>query len=117
MQICALLQHKDFEDIEGRLKRRESLIFGSTAAQRLSRKLPVEVVSDPLNDVENDPYDDGSDVQKQLRGHQVLLFDKYTLMMCTFLVRISWHAMLVDSLFGKLFSLFPLFSTFYTRSL
>lgn len=31
----------------------------------------MEVVSDPLNDVENDPYDDGSDVQKQLRGHQV----------------------------------------------
>lgn len=65
------LRHKDFEDIEGRLKRREPLIFGSTAAQRLSRKLPVEVVSDTLNDVENDPYDDGSDVQKQLRGHQV----------------------------------------------
>lgn len=94
MQICALLQHKDFEDIEGRLKRRESLIFGSTAAQRLSRKLPVEVVSDPLNDVENDPYDDGSDVQKQLRGHQVLLFDKYTLMMCTFLVHFSCQNLL-----------------------
>lgn len=48
--------------------------MGSTAAQRLSRKLPVEVISDPLNDVENDPYDDGSDVQKQLRGHQVLIY-------------------------------------------
>ncbi|EXB61547.1 Serine/threonine-protein kinase TOR [Morus notabilis] len=65
------LRHKDFEEIEGRLKRREPLILGSTASQRLSRKLPVEVISDPLNDVENDPYDDGSDVQKQLRGHQV----------------------------------------------
>ncbi|KAJ0077736.1 hypothetical protein Patl1_37310 [Pistacia atlantica] len=31
----------------------------------------VEVVSDPLNDVESDPYEDGTDVQKQLRGHQV----------------------------------------------
>lgn len=66
-----LFQHKDFEEIEGRLKRREPLLLGSTAAQRLGRRLPVEVVSDPLNDVENDPYDDGSDVQKQLRGHQV----------------------------------------------
>ncbi|PON55167.1 Serine/threonine protein kinase [Parasponia andersonii] len=62
------LRHKDFEEIEGRLRRREPLILGSTAAQRLSRKLPVEVISDPLHDVENDPYDD--DVQKH-RGHQV----------------------------------------------
>ncbi|KAL5560921.1 hypothetical protein UlMin_030668 [Ulmus minor] len=65
------LRHKDFEEIEARLKRREPLILGSTAAQRLSRKLPAEVISDPLNDAENDPYDDGSDMQKQLRGHQV----------------------------------------------
>ncbi|KAM6558952.1 hypothetical protein CsatA_028191 [Cannabis sativa] len=65
------LQHKDFEEIEGRLKRREPLILGSTAAQRLSRKLPVEVISDPLHDVENDPHDDGSDLQRQLRAHQV----------------------------------------------
>ncbi|XP_062082941.1 serine/threonine-protein kinase TOR [Humulus lupulus] len=65
------LQHKDFEEIEGRLKRREPLILGSTAAQRLGRKLPVEVISDPLHDMENDPHDDGSDVQRQLRAHQV----------------------------------------------
>ncbi|XP_060963921.1 serine/threonine-protein kinase TOR isoform X1 [Cannabis sativa] len=65
------LQHKDFEEIEGRLKRREPLILGSTAAQRLSRKLPVEIISDPLHDVENDPHDDGSDLQRQLRAHQV----------------------------------------------
>ena len=70
------MQHKDFEEIEGRLKRREPLILGSTASQRLSRKLPVEVISDPLHDVDNDPYDDWSDVQKQPRGHQVLPFCK-----------------------------------------
>ncbi|KAL5787993.1 hypothetical protein ACOSP7_004942 [Xanthoceras sorbifolium] len=65
------LRHKEFEEIEGRLRRREPLILGSTAAQGLSRRLPVEVISDPLNDVESDPYEDGTDVQRQLRGHQV----------------------------------------------
>ncbi|CAK7330253.1 unnamed protein product [Dovyalis caffra] len=65
------LQHKEFEEIEGRLRRREPLILGSTAAQRLSRRLPVEVISDPLNDMDNDPYEDGVDMHRHLRGHQV----------------------------------------------
>ncbi|XP_027362305.1 serine/threonine-protein kinase TOR isoform X2 [Abrus precatorius] len=64
------LRHKEFEEIEGRLQRREPLIFGSSASQRLNRRLPVEVISDPLDDVEVDPYEDGSDAHK-LRGHQV----------------------------------------------
>ncbi|KAF1874686.1 hypothetical protein Lal_00007300 [Lupinus albus] len=64
------LRHKEFEEIEGRLKRREPLILGTTASQRLNRRLPVEVISDPLKDSENDPYEDGSDARK-LRGHQV----------------------------------------------
>ncbi|XP_022763546.1 serine/threonine-protein kinase TOR isoform X3 [Durio zibethinus] len=65
------LRHKEFEEIEGHLRRREPLIVGSSVTQRLSRRLPVEVVSDPLNDVENDPYEDGSDMQRHPRGHQV----------------------------------------------
>ncbi|XP_044490228.1 serine/threonine-protein kinase TOR-like isoform X2 [Mangifera indica] len=65
------LRHKEFEEIEGRLRRREPLILGSTAAQRLSQQVPVEVISDPLNDVESDPYEDGTDVLKQIRAHQV----------------------------------------------
>lgn len=65
------LRHKEFEEIEGRLQRREPLILGSTAARRLISRFPVEVTSDPLNDVENDPYEDGSDAQRQIRGHQV----------------------------------------------
>ncbi|XP_011030285.1 PREDICTED: serine/threonine-protein kinase TOR-like isoform X2 [Populus euphratica] len=65
------LRHKEFEEIEGRLRRREPIILGSTAAQRLSRRLPVEVISDPLNDMDNDPYEDGIDMQRHLRGHQV----------------------------------------------
>lgn len=51
------------------------MILGSTAAQRLSRRVPVEVISDPLNDVDSDPYEDGTDSQKQLRGHQVLMIN------------------------------------------
>ena len=74
MQILrkkVLLQHKEFEEIEGRLQRREPLILGTAATQRLNRRLPGEVISDPLDDVENDPYEDGSDAHRQLRGHQV----------------------------------------------
>ncbi|XP_019183667.1 PREDICTED: serine/threonine-protein kinase TOR isoform X1 [Ipomoea nil] len=65
------LQHKEFEEIEGRLKRREPLILGSTASQKLSRRLPVEVISDPLSDGESDHYEDGMDVHRQLKSHQV----------------------------------------------
>lgn len=65
------LRHKEFEEIEGRFRRRQPLISGSTAAQRLSRRLPVEVISDPLNDVEYDPYSEGSDLHRDIRSHQV----------------------------------------------
>ncbi|CAN1302710.1 Serine/threonine-protein kinase TOR [Linum perenne] len=64
------LRHKEFDDIEGRLRRREPLISASTA-QRLGRRSTLELISDPLNDTDNDPYEDGTDVQRQLRGHQV----------------------------------------------
>ncbi|XP_062021485.1 serine/threonine-protein kinase TOR [Rosa rugosa] len=59
------LRHKGFEEIEGHLQRREPL-----APQRLSRRLP-EVVADRSTDLEIDPYDDVTDVQKKLRSHQV----------------------------------------------
>lgn len=66
-----LVQHKEFEEIEDRLRKREPLIMGTTAAQRLSRRLPADVISDPLSDMEND-YDDGADAHRQLRSHQVI---------------------------------------------
>lgn len=65
------LQHKEFEEIQGRLEKREPLIFGSTTAQRLNRRLPVEVISDPLSDGENDHCEVGTDMHRQLRSHQV----------------------------------------------
>ncbi|KAK1369657.1 Serine/threonine-protein kinase TOR [Heracleum sosnowskyi] len=65
------LRHKEFEEIEGRLQRREPLILGSTAAQRFNRRLLVEVISDPLSDVENDSKEDKLDMHRQLKIHQV----------------------------------------------
>ncbi|KAM0066920.1 putative non-specific serine/threonine protein kinase [Helianthus debilis subsp. tardiflorus] len=62
------LRHKEFEEIEGRLQRRGPLVVGSVAAQKSIRQPPVEVISDPLSDMENDPYED---VNKQLKVHQV----------------------------------------------
>ncbi|CAL5358145.1 unnamed protein product [Camellia sinensis] len=62
--------HKEFEEIEGRLQRREPLILGCPAAERFNRHLAVEVISDPLNDVENDPYDDGIGVHRQHKIHK-----------------------------------------------
>jgi len=70
--IIFYIQHKEFEEIQGRLEKREPLIFGSTTAQRLNRRLPVEVISDPLSDGESDLYEVGTDMQKQLRNHQVI---------------------------------------------
>ncbi|KAG9134054.1 hypothetical protein Leryth_004753 [Lithospermum erythrorhizon] len=65
------LRHKEFEEIEGRLRKREPIILGGTATRRLSHRNPVEVISDPLSDVDNEVHDDGSDVPKQPRIHQV----------------------------------------------
>ncbi|KAL6013172.1 hypothetical protein ACLOJK_003664 [Asimina triloba] len=64
------LRHKDFDEIEGRLRRREPLILDSISAQKLIRRLPVEVISDPINDTDNDPYEEGSEMHRQLRSHQ-----------------------------------------------
>ncbi|XP_010557538.1 PREDICTED: serine/threonine-protein kinase TOR isoform X2 [Tarenaya hassleriana] len=60
------LRHKEFEEIQARSRRREPLILASTATQRLSRRLPVEVISDPVIEMEIDPFEEGND-----RGHQV----------------------------------------------
>ncbi|PWA90617.1 target of rapamycin [Artemisia annua] len=62
------LRHKEFEEVEGRMQRRGPLILASVAAQKSIRQPPVEVISDPLSDMENDPYED---VHKQAKVHQV----------------------------------------------
>ncbi|KAL5705931.1 non-specific serine/threonine protein kinase [Ranunculus cassubicifolius] len=62
------LRHKEFEEIEGHLQRRESLI---SSAQKMTRRQPVELISDPLNDVENGPYEEGTEIHRHLKSHQV----------------------------------------------
>ncbi|PIN07839.1 DNA-dependent protein kinase [Handroanthus impetiginosus] len=47
------IRHKDFEEIEGRLQRREPLILANIASQRQNRLAPGEVISDPLSDTED----------------------------------------------------------------
>lgn len=41
--------------------------------QRFTRQLPVEVISDPIDDMDADPYEDGVETYRNLRGHQVIL--------------------------------------------
>jgi FKBP12-rapamycin complex-associated protein len=60
------LRHKEFEEIHARWRRREPLIVATTATQQLSRRLPVEVIRDPVIENEIDPFEEGTD-----RNHQV----------------------------------------------
>lgn len=65
-------QHKEFEEIHARWRRREPLIVATTATQQLSRRLPVEVIRDPVIENEIDPFEEGND-----RNHQVLFSVSY----------------------------------------
>lgn len=65
------LRHRDFDEIESRLQRREPLILESISAQKFSRRVPVEIVSDPVNDIDYYPYEEGSEIHMQPRNHQV----------------------------------------------
>lgn len=67
-------QHRDFEEIQRRLQGREPLILESLSVQKFTRRLPTEIVSDPINDVDSDPYEEGNEMHRQLRGHQVICF-------------------------------------------
>lgn len=51
---------------------------------RFTQHLPVEVISDPINDMDADPYKDGVETHRNLRGHQVILqffFSLYNILM------------------------------------
>ncbi|XP_065011249.1 serine/threonine-protein kinase TOR [Musa acuminata AAA Group] len=65
------LRHRDFDEIKRRLKRREPPILDSLSVQKLSQNVPAEVISDPLNDIESDPYEEGNELHRQPRNHQV----------------------------------------------
>ena len=66
-------QHKDFDDIEARLHRREPLILELGGVQKVTRQLLGDVVSDPLTDVENDLHDEGVEIQRQAKNYKVNL--------------------------------------------
>ncbi|KAJ0981872.1 hypothetical protein J5N97_010127 [Dioscorea zingiberensis] len=65
------LRHRDFDEIMSHLRKREPLILESLSAQKLTRRVQVEGISDPLNDMDSDPSDDGTEMHRQLRTHQV----------------------------------------------
>ncbi|KAL3621059.1 hypothetical protein CASFOL_035971 [Castilleja foliolosa] len=47
------IRHKDFEEIEVRLRKREPLILGNTASQKQTRRFPGEMISDPVVDLDD----------------------------------------------------------------
>ncbi|XP_072960137.1 serine/threonine-protein kinase TOR [Typha angustifolia] len=65
------LRHKELDEIESRLRRREPLISEHLSVQKYTQCPPSEVISDPLNDFDGDPYEEGDETHKQLIGHQV----------------------------------------------
>ncbi|KAH9295237.1 hypothetical protein KI387_038825, partial [Taxus chinensis] len=65
------LQHNDFDEIEVRLHKREPLILETKSFHKSTRQLPGDVISDPLNDTENDHYDEGVEIQRQARNYKV----------------------------------------------
>lgn len=64
-------QHRDFDEIMSHLRKREPLILESLSVQKLNRRVNVEGISDPLNDMDSDPSDDGMEMHRQLKTHQV----------------------------------------------
>ncbi|KAF6153004.1 hypothetical protein GIB67_021609 [Kingdonia uniflora] len=64
------LRHKEFEEIEARLQRREPLVMG-TSVLKMIRRQPIDVINEPLIDTENDHYEEGTEMQRQTRSHQV----------------------------------------------
>ncbi|ONK75400.1 uncharacterized protein A4U43_C03F16460 [Asparagus officinalis] len=65
------MRHRDFEEIERRLRGREPLLLESLSVQKFTRNVPSEIISDPINDVDSDPYEEGTEMHRQSRGHQV----------------------------------------------
>lgn len=60
------------DEIESRLRNREPLISENLPVQKYAQDPPSEVISDPLNDFDSEPYEEGDEAHKQLRSHQVI---------------------------------------------
>lgn len=64
----------NFEEIRRPLRSGEPPILVSLSVQKLTQQVLSEVVSDPLNDVDNDPYEEGNETHRQPRSYQVIFF-------------------------------------------
>ncbi|XP_078434846.1 target of rapamycin [Wolffia australiana] len=61
----------DFDAIEDRMRRRDSPILENMPVQKFTRHMPPEVISNPVNDIEFDPYGEGTEMHGKLKSHQV----------------------------------------------
>lgn len=68
-------QQNDFDVIENRMKRRDSPILENMTVQKFTRHVPPEVISNPVNDVDFDPYEEGTEMHGKMKSHQVISFD------------------------------------------
>ncbi|CAA6660213.1 unnamed protein product [Spirodela intermedia] len=65
------LRQNDFDVIENRMKRRDSPVLENMTVQKFYRHVPPEVISNPVNDVDFDPYEEGSEMHGKMKSHQV----------------------------------------------
>lgn len=48
-------------------------LLDDSCIQKYTQNVLPEVISDPLNDFDNDSYEEGDEMQRQVRSHQVYL--------------------------------------------
>lgn len=66
---------------------------------RFTQHLPVEVISDPINDMDADPYEGGVETHRNSRGHQVILqflFSLHNILMHIYSHDFFYHMCHVD---------------------
>ncbi|KAF3328854.1 Serine/threonine-protein kinase TOR [Carex littledalei] len=66
------IRHSEWDKIEARLKSRDPhFLLDDSCIQKYTQNVLPEVISDPLNDFDNDSYEEGDEMQRQVRSHQV----------------------------------------------
>ena len=56
------------------MRRRDLPVLEKMPVQKFTRHVPPEVISNPLNDVGFDPYDEGAETHGKLKNRQVTSF-------------------------------------------
>ncbi|KAJ6794172.1 serine/threonine-protein kinase TOR [Iris pallida] len=65
------IRHRDFEEIERRLRKHEPLILENLSVQKFTPLVPNATISDPIGDVDGDPYEEGTEMHKHSRSYQI----------------------------------------------